>query len=335
MEKNYMKEIEAIAKKFDYWDESKSPYAFLVSYENDNNAGVTSKFITKRMKGGNAFRECIQKMIHNFTPDVIIIEEFTGVKGNALSQYPTRIRTREGNTNAVPIHQMEQPRIQQQSIESMFEGLSGLEGFEGVKNGLGAILAFERERHTKDMMIDRLTYDQKFREMEMKNEMAKLQERVELLSRQNDELSSSLKHSKEQIGSLEDENDELREENERYKPHKMFKEVGINALTNVAMQLATKSPSLRGILGLEDEPTGNQTPTAPANAANLIDVDESTLSEGQKKTMAAIKDIAQALTTWPVPHLERFIKIMAFIEDNEERQLDLVDYIKEQIEQQA
>jgi len=115
----------------------------------------------------------------------------------------------------------------------------------------------------------------------------------------------------------------------------MFKEVGINALTNVAMQLATKSPSLRGILGLEDEPTGNQTPTAPANAANLIDVDESTLSEGQKKTMAAIKDIAQALTTWPVPHLERFIKIMAFIEDNEERQLDLVDYIKEQIEQQA
>jgi hypothetical protein len=184
-------------------------------------------------------------------------------------------------------------------------------------------------------MIDRLTYDQKFREMEMKNEMVKLQEKLEALVKYNDTLVNELKASSTQIGQLEDENDELREESERYKPNKMIKDVGISALTNVAMQLATKSTTLRGLLGITDEPADQPPSTASTSTKNLIDVDESTLTEGQKKTMAAIRDIAQALTTWPVPHIERFIKIMAFIEDNEERQLDMVEYISEQITQEA
>jgi hypothetical protein len=146
-------------------------------------------------------------------------------------------------------------------------------------------------------------------------------------------MQERLSKANNQIAELEDENDTLLEENEKYKPNKMIKDVGISALTNVAMQLSTKSPVLRGLLGIEDEPANNTAaaPQEPVNGVGLK-VDESNLTEGQRIALRTINDIAQALSTWPIPHLERFIKMMAFVEDSEERQLDLLEYMKEQIE---
>jgi hypothetical protein len=334
MEKKYLKEIEAIAKKFDYWDDSKSPYAFLVSYENDSSPGVSHKFITKRMKGGNAFRECVAKMLNNFTPDVIIVEEFTGVKGNPLSQYPVRIRLSDDNKDGnLPSQYAKNPVPQVSALDNVFEGLSGIEGFEGVKSGLGALLAFERERNTKDMMIDRLNYDQKFREFEMKAQVEKLEEQISRLSTENTHLKSQVNNHLAEIEGLEQENEELKSENEKYKPNKLIKDVGIGALTNVAMQLATKSPVLKGLLGLDEETA--ETPSSPSSSSvGFVQMDDSTLTESQKQIKRAINEIAQALTTWPVSHIDRFTKIMAYVEDNEERQVDLIEYINESLEQE-
>jgi hypothetical protein len=333
MEKKYLKEIEAIAKKYDYWDESKSPYAFLVSYENDTNPGVAHKFITKRMKGGSTFRECVNKMITNFSPDVIVIDEYTGIKGNPLSQYPQRIRLSE-ESNQVPVptpYQDNRPMAPTGLIDNVFDGLSGIEGFEGVKNGLGALLAFERERHTKDMMIDRLNYDRKFHEMEMKTQLSNVEERLERLVAENKQLNDELQQTRKTLESLEDANDELMLENEQYKPNKLIKEVGISTLTNVAMQLATKSPMLKGLLGIEDEPVA-QPKSAQNQTIDFVKADESQLNEQQRQTLKIVNEVANSLVTWPAEHINRFINIMAFIEDNEERQVELIQFINEQLQ---
>jgi hypothetical protein len=331
----YVKDLEAIAKKYDYWDNSKSPYAFLVGYENDSQPGVVQKFLTKRMKGGTTFRECVQKMLNSCDPDIIIVEEFTGVKGVALNNYPTRIRVSDEKSNAnMAMERRSQPLQSTQAVvENVFEGLGGIEGFEGIKNGLGALLTVERERHTRDMMIDRLNYEQKFREMEVASKMERLTEKLEILQLKNNELEAKLKKAELAVATLEDENEELELENEKYKPNKMLKDVGIGALTNVAMQLATKSPALRGLLGIDEEPVEPAKPQ-PSMGGNVgVKMDESNLTDGQKIALRTVNDIAEALITWPIPHLERFIKMMAFVEDNEERQLEMLEYITEQIEE--
>lgn len=329
-----MTEIEAIAKKYDFWDNSKSPYAFLVGYENDTQPGVVNKFLTKRMKGGNAFRECVQKMLNSFNPDVIVVEEFTGIKGNQLNNYPTRVRvTDEKKAQQYGMEVKQQAFSAQAVVDNVFDGLGGIEGFEGIKNGIGALLTVERERHTKDMMIDRLTWEHKFRDMENAQKMERLSDTIEQLKSNNKALEERLAKANNQIAELEDENETLVEENDKYKPNKMIKDVGISALTNVAMQLSTKSPVLRGLLGIEDEPTKDTTPTPQQPVGSVgVQMDESNLTEGQRIALKTINDIAQALTTWPIPHLERFIKMMAFVEDNEERQLEMMEYITEQIE---
>lgn len=329
MEKKYLKEIEAIAKKYDYWDEAKSPYAFLVSYENDSNPGVAHKFITKRMKGGSAFRECVGKMISNFSPDVIVIDEYTGIKGNSLNQYPIRIRLSEEN-GPMPlpaqIHE-QRPVVPQGVIDNVFEGLSGIEGFEGVKNGLGALLAFERERHTKDMMIDRLNYDRKFQEMEMKSQLTGLEEKLERLISENQQLTHELNETRSQLEGLEDANEELKYENEQYKPNRLIREVGISTLTNVALQLATRSPMLKGLLGIEEDPGKGSGQTVGTNRNDGPPSDG-----GTQQLPHPIHEIAQTLQTWPADHINRMIQIMAYVEDSPERQEDLIEYIQEQIQ---
>lgn len=325
MEKKYLKEIESIARKYDYWDEAKSPYAFLVSYENDANPGIAHKFITKRMKGGTLFRECINKMMNNFTPDVIIIDEFTGIKGNALSNYPLRIRVSDepapGSTTAnMP---MMQPMVAPSAIDNVFEGLSGIEGFEGVKNGLGALLAFERERHTKDMMIDRLNYDRKFTELELKNHISALEEKLEKLTTENRELDDDLRQTRQSLESLETANEELKEENEQYKPNRLIKDVGIGAITNIAMQLATKSPMLKGLLGIDEDV--NQSTSGPNQSQSKV---ESQITEATPKDNT-IREISQVLSTWADASIEHLIHVMAFMENNPEGQLELLELINE------
>lgn len=324
MEKKYLKEIEAIAKKYDYWDEAKSPYAFLVSYENDSNPGIAHKFITKRMKGGTVFRECINKMMNNFTPDVIIIDEYTGIKGNALSNYPLRIRVNEEPApgtvpNNIPVMQ---PMAPPSAIDNVFEGLNGIEGFEGVKNGLGALLAFERERHTKDMMIDRLNYDRKFTEMELKNHISALEEKLEKLSEANQELESELNHTREALEDLESANEELKEENEQYKPNRLIKDVGIGAITSIAMQLANKSPMLKGLLGIDGE----------ISAASAVPPQQTPNVEGVTETPSAkantIREITQALNSWSEEAINHLIHVMAYMENNVEGQLELLEIIR-------
>jgi hypothetical protein len=325
MEKKYLKEIESIARKYDYWDEAKSPYAFLVSYENDSNPGIAHKFITKRMKGGTLFRECINKMMNNFTPDVIIIDEFTGIKGNALSNYPLRIRVSDepapgGTTTNMP---MMQPMVAPSAIDNVFEGLSGIEGFEGVKNGLGALLAFERERHTKDMMIDRLNYDRKFTELELKNHISALEEKLEKLTTENRELDDDLRQTRQSLESLETANEELKEENEQYKPNRLIKDVGIGAITNIAMQLATKSPMLKGLLGIDED--ANQSIHGQVQSQSKV---ESLMAEATPKDNA-IREISQVLSTWADASIEHLIHVMAFMENNPEGQLELLELINE------
>jgi hypothetical protein len=325
MEKKYLKEIESIARKYDYWDEAKSPYAFLVSYENDSNPGIAHKFITKRMKGGTLFRECINKMMNNFTPDVIIIDEFTGIKGNALSNYPLRIRVSDepapgGTTANMP---MMQPIVAPSAIDNVFEGLSGIEGFEGVKNGLGALLAFERERHTKDMMIDRLNYDRKFTELELKNHISALEEKLEKLTTENRELDDDLRQTRLSLESLETANEELKEENEQYKPNRLIKDVGIGAITNIAMQLATKSPMLKGLLGIDEDV--NQSIHGPIQSQSKV---ESPMAEATPKDNT-IREISEVLSTWTDASIEHLIHVMVFMENNPEGQLELLELINE------
>ncbi|PRY97735.1 hypothetical protein BY457_11115 [Marinilabilia salmonicolor] len=325
MEKKYLKEIESIARKYDYWDEAKSPYAFLVSYENDANPGIAHKFITKRMKGGTLFRECINKMMNNFTPDVIIIDEFTGIKGNALSNYPLRIRVSDepapgGTTANMP---MMQPIVAPSAIDNVFEGLSGIEGFEGVKNGLGALLAFERERHTKDMMIDRLNYDRKFTELELKNHISALEEKLEKLTTENRELDDDLRQTRLSLESLETANEELKEENEQYKPNRLIKDVGIGAITNIAMQLATKSPILKGLLGIDEDV--NQSTSGPNQSQSKV---ESQITEATPKDNT-IREISEVLSTWTDASIEHLIHVMVFMENNPEGQLELLELINE------
>ena len=330
MEKKYLKEIEAIAKKYDYWDEAKSPYAFLVSYENDSNPGIAHKFITKRMKGGTLFRECINKMMNNFTPDVIIIDEFTGIKGNALSNYPLRIRVSDepapgGTTTNMP---MMQPMVAPSAIDNVFEGLSGIEGFEGVKNGLGALLAFERERHTKDMMIDRLNYDRKFTELELKNHISALEEKLEKLTTENRELDDDLRQTRQSLESLETANEELKEENEQYKPNRLIKDVGIGAITNIAMQLATKSPMLKGLLGIDED----MNVAVPVAGQSMSKTEAPPIDSTPKAN--TIREISQVLSTWPEASIDHLIHVMAYMENNVEGQLELLEIIRQKSLQQ-
>lgn len=327
-----MLEIERIAKKYDHWDENKQPYALLIwSIEGDRK----SQFNTQRFVGGESFRENIKVLMTSCNPDAIEIEEFSGVKGKLLNKLPLRIEMREQQsaiTQPQPPQMLYVPQPQVDNTQNFdqvmaaMNGLEGLEGFDQVKNGLGAVVAFERNLSQKKLEMQEMKFTQQFQLMEMNSQMIRLQDKLEAAERDNKNLTMQNDQYESRIEDLEDEIEDLTGQVKKLSPMNVIQGIG----SSVLMQLVEKSPKLQGMLGLGDAPADVPAAAAP-KAHDFVGIDDSKLTDAQREIKRTVNDIANAVATWPVRHIRHLIKAVTFMEDNEQHQVELVNFIDESL----
>lgn len=333
MEKKYKQEIERMAKKYDHWDSKKQPYALMLySLEGDRKI----QFNTMKFVGGEAFRENVNCLLESCSPDVILIDEFSGMKGKPLNKEPMRIEIKEQPHNeprtVVERQVVVQQPVQAPQYDSLLQGLEGIEGFESVKSGLGAVIAFERNIAQKNQEIQELRFNERLKLMESQSKIERLEDKLDATLKELNQLRHEKDRYESEIEDLEDELETLREEVQKHQPHKMVQSTLQGIGSNFLMQMVEKSPKMRGMLGFDDLPDAPV--SAPKAANDFVGGDDSQLTDAQREIKRTVNDIAGALATWPVRHLRNIIKIIAYIEDNEQRQDLIKTFIDQQINEE-
>lgn len=323
--KGKLLEIERVAGKYDHWDATNQPYALLIwSIEGDKK----SQFNTQRFVGADLFRENIKCLMKSCNPDAIEIEEYSGMKGKLLNKTPVRIEMREQQETPTPQPQMvyiPQPTTPVESPDfsqmmAAISGLGGIEGLDQVKNGLGAVVAFERKLSQNNLEKQQMEFSQKLQMLEMNSQLQRLSDKLEAAEKENRHLQMQNEQYEGQIEELEDEIGDLQGQVKRLQPMNVIQGVG----SSVLMQLVEKSPKLQGMLGLGEAPAS--APVAP-QAHDFVGRDDSTLTDAQREIKRTVNDIANAVATWPVRHIRNLIKAVTFMEDNENHQSELTQFI--------
>ncbi|MCU4176456.1 hypothetical protein [Carboxylicivirga sp. N1Y90] len=353
---DYKEQIQSI---YDFLKRSEVEQKYPYAYEIYLLTGADETALTSRTSGTAKFNQDIESAIEKAkqSHSMVRVSVFGGKSPNArsLNNYTINVSGLLNPTQK-PIEKAEiqtiiKEEMKQHQTQGNTNGLGEIEGLLGLFTGeneqarskVEGLFGLFNALSGNNKEVERINYQKQLDDFKFETRHTMLQEKLEKLSSENAELRVDRERFVNENKELKNEKSELESRLAGYAPNEIMKRVAVGVISGIGGKILSNSPKtaellglspdeLKGALGIVDDDLGEEQQIIPDANVEINEVGTPQTPEDKKK-VAIIKNLSDALSTWDLQEVAKIANIVGLCMDKAELINETLAFLSQSIQE--